>query len=320
VQSLLKRTSIIIILLIAVCAGTTAYAQSASVDLAITSTPLNPLPLEKVTLSLQSFSTDLSQADIVWSYNSKTIATGKGRTTISIAAPASGITGTVTATASGGFDTTAATIILRPASLDLLWEGAASYTAPFYKGLPLPSTGGKIRMTAIPSINAPKQLSFNWKRNGEAVQSASGSGKSTYLFTHDDLLNTEAVEVTETNGGFSGTGSASVTPGKPVVAGYFNNDGFIDYANGSTAVLNTSNNGVLIHFEPYFISSPISLSHDLKFSYTDDNGNVLTPSKMQNELGLSRPDNGGESDFTTAISTVVFSLQNIVRRFTVNFN
>lgn len=296
------------------------HAQSASVDLSITSSPINPAPGEKVTLTLQSFSADLSQANIVWDYNGKNIASGKGRTTISVIAPGSGISGSITASATGGFNAASATLILRPASVDLLFEGADSYTAPFYKGLALPSTGGIVRVTAIPSITAPKGLSFNWKRNGEAQQTASGYGKSTLLFKHDELTPTETIDVTENNGGFSGAGSISVTPGKPIIAGYFNNDGYVDYANGSTGILSTTGTGALIHFEPYFISSPNSLARDLTFSYTDDSGNALNPSRIKNELGLSRPDNGGGSDFSTAVSTVVFTLQNITKRFTVNFN
>ncbi len=296
------------------------HAQSASIDLAIIATPINPLPGEKITLTLQSYSTDLSQASIIWSYNGKAVASGTGRTTVSVIAPASGALGTITASASGNFDATSATLVLRPASVDLLFEGADSYTAPFYKGLALPSSGGIVRVTAIPSISAPKGLSFNWKRDGEAQQTASGYAKSSLLFKHDELQPTETVEVTENNGSFSGAGSISITPGSPIVAGYFNNDGFVDYANGSTGILNTTGTGALIHFEPYFISSPNSLSRDLTFTYTDDSGTLLDPSNLKNELGLSRPDNGGGSDFNTAVSTVVFTLQNITKRFTVNFN
>lgn len=319
-HSLLKRISLATLTILTVLAFTVAHAQSSPIDLAITAVPNNPLPSQAVTLTAQSFSTDLSQATMTWSYNGKTVATGKGRTTITVTAPGGGQTGTISASASGGFDTAVTSIILRPASVDLLWEGADSYTAPFYKGLPLPSTGGVVRVQAVPSISAPRQLSFMWKRNGEALQSASGNGKSSLLFRHDDLINSETIDVTETNGSFSGSNTVTVTPGKPIVAGYFNHDGFIDYSNGSVSSLSTQENGVLVHFEPYFISSPRSLARDVRFSYTDAVGSPLTPASIQNEIALSRPDSGGRSDFDTAVSTIVFSLQNIVRRFTVNFN
>lgn len=297
------------------------HAQSATIDLAISTIPTNPLPLQKITVSAQSYSADLSQATIIWTYNNQVVANGRGITTISITAPASGVTGTIIATASGGgFDTTSATLTIRPASVDMVWEGADSYTPPFYKGLPLPSTGGAIRVAAIPSIAAPKQVSYSWTQNDNAMQSASGYGKSSFIFKNDGLTNTEHIAVTAKNGAFGGTADVSITPGDPVVAGYFNNDGFIDFANGSTNTLNTTSNGVIVHFEPYYFSSLNSINKDLTFSYTDDTGNTLTPLKQKNELPLSRPDKGGTSQFNTVVSTVIFNLQNITRRFAVNFN
>ncbi len=297
------------------------HAQSAQIDLNITSVPVNPLPLQKTVISLQSYSADITQADISWKYNSKVISSGKGQTSITITAPASGVTGTIIATVSGGsFDTTSSTLILRPASVDMLWEGADSYTPPFYKGLPLPSIGGVIRIMAVPSINAPKSMTYSWSQNGEALQNASGYAKNAILIQNDGLTTTEHIEVTEKNGSFTGNNNADITPGDPVIAGYFNNDGFIDYANGSTSDLSTTAPGVLIHFEPYYFSTPISLSHDLTFTYEDDTGAELTPNTLKNELPLSRPDNGGQSAFKTTISTIIFNLQNVTKRFTVNFN
>jgi hypothetical protein len=298
----------------------TAYAQTAAIDLSITSVPANPTPSQQVTITAQSYGTDISQADMVWTYNSKVIATGKGRTTVTVTAPASGVTGTIIATASGvGFDPTTASLVLRPASVDLVWEGADSYTPPFYKGLALPSISGIIRIAAIPSINAPKQLSYLWSQNDDALQAASGYGKSSILIKNDGLEPSEHIAVTEKNGGFTGNNDVYITPGNPVLAGYFNNNGFIDYANGSTNTLNTTGNGVIVHFEPYFFSSPNSLTKDLSFSYTDASGTALTPASNPNELPLSRPDTGA-SDFKTVINTIVFSLQNITKQFTVNFN
>ncbi|MEO5646300.1 MAG: hypothetical protein ABIO57_00830 [Candidatus Paceibacterota bacterium] len=319
--SLIIGTLITSIAIAAIFIVRIVHAQSAQIDISISSVPVNPLPLQQTTISLQSYSADISQANITWTYNSKTIDGGKGLTTITVTAPASGVTGTITAVVTGGsFETSAATLILRPASVDMLWEGADSYTPPFYKGLPLPSVGGIIRVMAVPSISAPKSMSYSWTQNGDALQRASGYGKNTILFQNDGLNSSEQIAVTEKNGSFTGNADITITPGDPVVAGYFNNDGFIDYSNGSTSTLSTYSTGVLVHFEPYYFSAPISLSHDLAFSYKDDAGTVLTPASVKNELPLSRPDNGGQSNFKTAVSTIVFNLQNITKRFTVNFN
>jgi hypothetical protein len=296
-------------------------AQTTTIDLALSTLPLNPLPLQKVTLTVQSYSTDLSQATIVWTYNNQTVASGIGRTDITIMAPASGVAGTVGVTASGAsFAPTSTTLVLRPASVDMLWEGADSYTPPFYKGLPLPSLGGIIRVTAIPSISAPRQMSFNWSHNTEAQPSKSGYNKSSFVFQNSDLVPTDHVEVAAQSGSFSGTNSVDIIPGDPTVRGYINTDGYIDYANGSNTGLATNNTGVIAHFEPYFFSAPTSISHDLRFSYSGPNGAALPAGDIPTELRLSRPDTGGRSQFSISIQTVIYSIQNITRQFSVNFN
>ena len=91
--------------------------------------------LQNVQIRLNSNGFDLTQASIVWVYNGATVASGIGKTMITVVAPANGRVGTISATANGSdFSATTATLILRPASVDVLWEGADSYTPPFYKG------------------------------------------------------------------------------------------------------------------------------------------------------------------------------------------
>ncbi len=297
------------------------HAQSATIDLSLTASPSNPLPLQQVTISAQSFATDINQANLTWTYNGKTVQSGTGVTQITVTAPASGVTGTIVLRASGGdFDATSATLVLRPASVDLLWEGVKSYTPPFYKGRALPSSGSMIRVTAVPTISAPTHLSYTWSQNGSVVQSQSGYDKSSLLFQDDDLNPTNDIEVTEQNGAFSGTNDININTGNPTVIGYFNHNGYIDYANGSADTLSTTDTGAIIHFEPYFFSTPISAAHDLGFSYTDNDGNNIPSGNIINELLLSRPDGGGQSQFTVAINTLVYSLQNLSRKFSVNFN
>ena len=308
--------------LVLVCAvAYSAHAQLGTADLSISTIPLNPQPLQSVQVSLQSYGFDLSQADIVWSYNGAPIASGIGRTTITVTAPANGNVGTISVTAnSSDFATTVASLILRPASLDVLCEGADSYTPPFYKGRALPSSNSVIRVVAIPAINAPRGLSYNWSENDSALQDSSGYEKTSVLFKNDTLNTTENVSVSASNNSFTGSGAVTITPGSPTILGYLSTDGYIDYANGSATSLNTTGTGAIVHFEPYFFSTPVSIPNDLTFSYTDSTGNNITTGNTQNELRLSRPDGGGQSQFSVAVSTVIYTLQNITRQFSVNFN
>ncbi len=319
----MKRSFFILItvLLLAIGTHSAAYAQLATADLSITTIPLEPQPLQPVQVRLQSFGFSLDQATIVWKYNGTTVASGTGRTSISVTAPANGKVATLTATAtSTDFNESVVSLILRPASVDVLWEGADSYTPAFYKGRALPSNNGIIRVTAIPSITAPRELSYTWSKNDSVVQGSSGYAKSSMLFKNETLDTIENISVSASSASFSGTGSASITPRTPNFIGYFNNEGYIDYANGSATALTTTAPGSIIRFEPFFFSTPYSVDHDLTFTYTDNDGNAIEVGSIPNELRLSRPEEGGESQLTLAIHTVLYSLQNITKRFTVNFN
>jgi hypothetical protein len=319
----MKRILLIVssAIFIAAIAFFSVHAQLGTADLSITLNPSDPKPLQTVQVRVQSFGFDLNHASVTWTYNGITVASGTGRTSISVTAPANGKVGILAVTAtSTDFAESSATLVLRPASVDLLWEGADSYTPPFYKGRALPSNNGIIRVTAIPNITAPRELSYDWQQSDSALPDSSGYGKNSLLFKNSTLNTTENISVTASNSSFSGTSSIAITPKTPTVVGYFNNDGYVDYANGSTTTLSTTGNGSIIRFEPYFFSTPYSIDHDLSFSYLDTDGNNLQTGSGQNELRLSRPDGGGESQFTVAINTIAYSLQNITRHFSMIFN
>jgi hypothetical protein len=318
-----RMVSIMLTLIIIVVGGAVfVHAQDATetIDLTLSNIPLNPQPLQQVTISAQSYSTDLTQDSLVWTYNGQSLASGIGLTQVTVTAPASGVTGTITLTVSGNdISATSASLVLRPASVDLLWEGADSYTPPFYKGRALPSTGAIIRVVAIPTINSPTDLTYNWSQNGDAVPDSSGYDKSSFLFLNNILDTTEHIEVSEENGGFSGDGSIDITPGDPTVVGYLNNSGYIDYANGSTDMITSNANGAIVHIEPYYFSAPHGISQDLNVAFSDSNNSPLASGDFENELRLSRPDGGGESQFNITVSTIKYSLQNVSRVFSINF-
>lgn len=297
----------------------TAHAQ-VTTDISLSTIPADPSPGQTVRIDAQSFGVDLDQANITWRYNGRVIDAGVGRKSVTVAAPASGVVGTITMTATGaGFDSTTATVILRPASVDLLWEAADSYTPPFYKGKALPSTNSLIRVTGIPSASAPKQLVYNWSRNNSALSANSGFGKSSLLFRNSELESSESIALSATSGAFSGTASTIITPGDPSVIVYKKNEGFIDYANGSSNTVSTGQNGLVLRFEPYFFSTPLSIARSLSFSITENDNDVTNPN-VQNELYLSAPEVRGVALFTIAINTLAYTLQQVTRDFTINFN
>lgn len=296
------------------------HAQNVSTDLALESIPTDPQPGTTVSVTAKSFGADLSQASLVWTYNGIAVARGTGKTTISVVAPAAGATGVIGVTVSGGGidSATSGTLVLRPGSVDMLWEAADSYVHPFYKGKALLPIGGLIRVTAIPAPSAPKNLSYNWSRDNSALQSDSGFGKSSLLVRSNALSPQEKIDVSMHTGTFIGNSTIRLGPTDPVLRMYTNKEGFIEYAQGYTDTVPFKNAGAVLHAEPYYFSSPNGISTDLLIDTTIDGVHISPP--QQNEFGLSRPATAGQSNLRLAITTVVYGLQHLEKTFTLLFN
>jgi hypothetical protein len=288
-------------------------------DISIGTIPLNPRAGESVTLELKSYSSDLTQASIVWRYNGTIIASGIGRTRVGTTAPKSGVA-TISASVSGSTVTPSTTAIsLRGGGVDLLWEAADSYTPPFYKGKALLAPNGWVRATAIPTATAPKNLSYEWSRNDSAIENASGYNKNSLVFKNETLKPQEAISVSVGNSTFTAQKNITLTPQNPGIIAYQTKEGFIDYGHGFTTSLTTTASGIVLRFEPYFFSVPTSTTSDLSFEI--QNGDTaLTGDTAPNEISLSAPDEKGESDILVTVRTTLYSLQNTTTRFKVLFN
>ncbi len=314
-----------IISILALCIGiSSAQAQTDSTSLAddttITVIPASPEPGEAIILEVSSYSSDLTQASVVWKYNGATIASGTGKTRISSTAPRSGASAFITASITGGgLSTSSAAITLRTAGVDVLWEAVSSYIPPFYKGKALLSPNGLVRATAIPTASAPKNISYEWTRNDSVVQDASGYNKNYMVFKNETLKSQESVSVLATSGAFSGADSIAIDPKGPALIGYQNKEGFIDYTNGYTSSFETAADGVTLRFEPYFFSVPGSIAKGLDFQI-QNNGISLSDDNTPNEVSVSTPDTRGASLLDITIHTAAYSLQNIVTSFKILFN
>jgi hypothetical protein len=312
---------IFILLLLVVCATPfNVFAQTPSADLSISMIPGNPKPLTPVQLEAKSYGLDLNQATIEWRYENKVIDRGVGRTRISVTAPATGLVATVSVTVSGiGFEPTSTSVVLRPGSIDLLWEAVDSYTPPFYKGKALPATNATLRIMAVPAVAAPKQISYQWSRANAVVEQSSGYGKSSMVFKNSEFNTQEHISVLAEGGQFSGTNSITINPVNPSLFVYQKKEGFIDYASGSGSLVSTNTSGVALRFEPFFFSRPRSSMSDLTFDFSI-NGNAVTGDPVPNELRLSRPDGGGVSTIKVSVQPVEYLVQHLERAITLAFN
>lgn len=150
--------------------------------------PKNPGPNETVRVTVESYLTDLNKATLIWSLNGKVIQRGVGLKMFSFQNGASGRTTSLTIliiTNAGEYITKELT--WNPVGVTILWE-ADTYTPPFYKGKALITPQARIRAIAIPD-NAGAQnmlgggeLVYVWKKDGNAVPTASGYGKNSFSF------------------------------------------------------------------------------------------------------------------------------------------
>lgn len=298
--------------------STSAQEVSQAIDISIQSSPLRPKAGESVELEAISYGVDLNQANISWTYNDKVVASGLGRTRITVIAPTSGTTAIVAVLASAsGISPVSATLVLNPGSIDLIWEGANSFTPPFYKGRALLAPTGILRVVAIPAIGVPRQGNFQWSRNDSAVQSASGAGASSIVLQNTPFEKTEKISVSLSGGLFNGSNSLTIVPRSPNIVAYQKKNGFVDYANGSTGSIVARGSGTTVLFEPFFFSFDIDGLNGLVFDMSV--GEETAYGDPQNELRLSRPEDGSSGEISVGVSTKNYSLQNARRTFNLRF-
>jgi hypothetical protein len=296
---------------LAILMPTVSHAQLAS-DLQIQVTPINPQPFTEVSLKAVSYELNLDESRIVWKVDGVTVRNGFGEKTISVRVGASGTKSVVSIEVSNSSRTETATVVVQPTSVDMLWEAVDGYTPPFYKGKALPANGGYLRVTAIPPGGNFKTNTFNWKRNDVAQPQASGYGKASFSFAHNELNNVENVIVST----IGGIGVINITPRAPSIIAYERSEGFINYAQGFRNGLSL-NRSMILRFEPYYYSVPRSLATDISFSFLL---NGTEPELVaENEVALLKPESSGETPLTARVRSNSYSFQSLEKIFRLQF-
>jgi hypothetical protein len=92
-------------------------------------------------------------------------------------------------------------ITVTPSSVALIYEAPNSYVPLLYPGRSLPSTGGLMRVTALPSMSdggrlvRPSTLSYSWYVNNTILKQESGLGKQSASIALDYLTNKTEIKV-----------------------------------------------------------------------------------------------------------------------------
>ncbi len=167
-----------------------AAAQFSGVGepLQMTLEPERPAPYDTVQITLQSFVTDLSTAEIVFVVNDRVVSSGSERSVRVNAGPAGGSVKVIARIRAADGSTYSKELRLRPAEVTLLWQ-SEGYTPPFYRGKALAPFEGRVTVVALPlftredgtAVN-PRELIYSWSENDEPIAESSGVGKNSFVF------------------------------------------------------------------------------------------------------------------------------------------
>jgi hypothetical protein len=151
--------------------------------------PENPEPLETVTVRAQSYLFDINRSKITWFVDGVMKKSDIGLRSFTTQAGKNGqktIIKVQVETPDDGLQEMEVFFI--PSLVDLVYE-FISYTPPFYKGKALNPNEGVVNVTAIPELikstgeKIPAQnIIYNWKKDGQVQQEASGIGKNTFTY------------------------------------------------------------------------------------------------------------------------------------------
>lgn len=291
--------------------------------------PEHPLPGETVRITADSSFIDLSQSDIEWFADDKSIAQGPGQNNVDIAAGPLGSKTRVSVVARALNGTSASgEAFIRPAKVDLLWE-SDSYIPPFYRGRALPSAGTFIRANAIVyfepegAMQTPEQdIVYTWKRNGSAVPSASGRGKSSAIFPSPTLFGTDTIRViaATVDGRYEGEARVVISSIEPVLALYKDHPLFgIMYNQALEKSAFVPDAEMTFVAVPYFAEAEWGNDPRLIYSWSVNGAGIPTDESRRSALTVNAEKSSGIAQIALSLTHAVNLFMQSSGRWEVSF-
>ncbi len=296
-------------------------------DVSFSSEPEIPGAFQDVTVTVDSYLTDVSRAFFIWKKDGKTVlsATGANQFTFTTADIGQVTTIDVSMLLSTG-EAIQKRMLFNPSEADLIWEGADSYTPPFYRGRALPSSEGYIRVVAIPQINNLgttaniNNFVFRWKRNDAAIPEYSGFNKSALVFQQSYLNEEEKIEVTsqENTTGSVGVGTVTVPIFKPQILMYAR-DAIkgVDWNHELGKSYDITSVEKTLVAIPYYFSPASPTSPQLRYTWTI-NGDTVTTPNAPNTLTLKSGSSKGISNLKVSIENTLKLFLEAEKNITIN--
>lgn len=271
-------------------APNTIGAQTDS-DIDVKTSPNIPEPGQKVTVSLESFSVNLSDSSIRWFAKGQIIKEGEGVNSITFIAPNDTLTLAVQIMTPERAEIIKS-IVISASSVDMLWEAPDTYAPPFYKGKSLPGPESLVKFVGIPSAtptfgqNGTKQVNFIWQRNSQVSGSSNGKGRDSYTILMDSLKNSELIEVATSYLGKVASAETTLKPFELGASIYPLSSG------GEPFITRALRSGDSINRESSFFAAPYGAhpkyldSQNIKFAWNIGD-NVISPNSRPFLITLS---------------------------------
>ena len=290
-------------------------ANPVSNYLDIKSTPENPGPNQMITVTVDSYLSDLDKATFKWSVNGQLISSGVGQRTFSFQNGASGVVTRLSvsiSTPEGDYVTKK--LSWQPIGITTLWQ-AATYTPPFYRGKALLAPQAQVQVVAIPDNNTPGNalsagnLVYVWKKDGAVVSSASGYGKNVFSFLGPKPYSDANVSVVASSldNSVQSETQVALSLTQPFIL-FYEKDPLLGVLYNNPIQMNytLSKKQITIVAEPYFFSNDQSDTQTLSYTWSM---NGQTSQNYGRSITL-RNDTGAQGD-----SIISLSMSNIEKTF-----
>ncbi|MBP6931646.1 MAG: hypothetical protein KBD48_03175 [Candidatus Pacebacteria bacterium] len=298
------------------------YAETKALDIVATVAPENPKPYEDVTITLESYATDLNRAQIEWRSGEKILLKNTGVKDFSFKMGALGTKSLLDikiTTVEG--DIIQKRIILSPGDMDILWQSLDSYVPPFYRGKALPPKEGRVKIIAIPS--GPKGIqansaTYNWKLNDKTDQSQSGYKKNSFIFNlTNELEDTVEVVSMSSTDNTNSTGIIKISGVNPQILFYKKDpvEG-IYYNKILDKEIPLESEEMTIKAEPYFMGDTTNTqAHIYEWKI---NGDTIPTPRKKNMLTIKPTARGGYAEINLYIENTLKLFQSATQSLKIN--
>ncbi len=307
---LLRNIVTIAILLV----PTAVFAQTAGQEpLRYVVSPETPGPYERVLIQIEGVGNFLGDATITWRQDGAVVNQGAGEHSYSFMTGALGSRTTIGATVvSPAEGTFSRTFVFSPSVVTMVWESDTT-APPLYRGKTLYSAGSQLKVLAFPTVFSggsritTGSLSYQWRRNDEAVTEVSGLGRSIFTFTGDQLKDGETVAVDVYAGSVKvGHGEITIPVTQPRVILYqYNALRGPLYDMALPAAISLGSKEITIKAEPYFFARESKQNNTLAYDWQLNGESVSGPDTTRGILTLRQAGAGaGEASLSVSLQNL----------------